>query len=127
MLKCNLFRKKAMDGLVDCIGELTYVNYVTEGIPLLFTGEMNYVSRFDFVVLQDFKIVNNNNEIVVSSFPLKIPFIGEGVAIQKVNIRDEEFSKVICDNFFIKDNYELTDPIRVSELKDLIFGNSKSG
>lgn len=127
MLKCDSFRKKAMDDLVYCIGESTDVEYVTEGIPLLFTGKINYVSQFDFVVLQNFKIVNNNNEIAVNPFPFKIPFIGEGIAIQKIKSNDKGSERVIYDNFFIKNDYNLTDPIRVSELKYLIFGNPKSG
>ena len=127
MLRCDSFREKAMDDLVQCIGKLTRVNYVIEGIPLLFTGEMNYVSRFNFVVLQDFKIVNNNNKIAVNPFPFEIPFIGKGIAIQKINIEDGGSNKVVYDNFFIKKDYNLTDPNGVLELKDLIFGNSKSG
>lgn len=127
MLKCDSFRKKAMDDLVHYIGELTQVEYVEEGIPLLFTGEMDHVLQFDSIILQDFKIVNNNNEIAVDPFPFQIPFIGEGIAIQKINIKDEGFSKTLYDNFFIRNDYNLTDPNKILELKDLIFGNLKSG
>ena len=127
MLRCDSFREKAMNDLVDCTGKIVYVNYVEAGIPSLAIGEMNQVSRFDFIMVQSTEIMEDNLRVIASALPSKIPFIGEGVAIQKVNIRDGKFSKVIYNNFFIKDNYELTDPIRVSELKYLIFGNSKSG
>ena len=127
MLKCDLFRKKAMDDLASRIGEVVYVNYVEKGMPSLAIGEMGHVSQFDFIMVQATEIIENNLRAINSAFPARIPFIGEGIAIQKINIRVEKFSKVIYDNFFIKDNYELTDPARVSELRDIIFGNPKSG
>ena len=127
MLKCDLFRKKAMNDLVHYIGKSTCVEYVTEGTPLLFTGKIDHVLQFDSIVLQDFKIVESNNKRTANSFPFKIPFIGEGIAIQKIKSNDEGSEKIIYDNFFIKNDYNLTDPIKVSDLKGLIFGNFQSG
>lgn len=127
MLKCNSFREKAMDDLADSVGETVYVNYVTKGIPLLTVGEMNYVSQFDFIIIKTLRIVRNNFKMIASTYPSKIPFIGEGVAIQKINITEETCDRIIYDNFFIKDDYRLIDPIRVSELKDLVFGDFKNG
>ena len=145
MLRCDSFRVKAMNDLVNCTGEIVYVNYVESGIPSLTIGKMKHVSRFDFIMVQATKIIEDNLRIIadasISKIPFmeddlraiasasrsKIPFIGEGVAIQKINIRGKKRNRAIYDNFFIKDDYELTDPVRVSELKDIIFGNFESG
>ena len=127
MLKCDSFREKAMNDLIDSVGETVYVNYVIKGIPLLTTGEMNYVSQFDFIIVKTLGIVRNNFKMIASTYPSKIPFIGKGVAIQKINIAEETHNRIIYDNFFIKDDYRLMDPIRVSELKDLVFGDFKNG
>lgn len=144
MLKCDSFRAKAMDDLANCTGKIVYVNYVEAGIPSLTIGEMNEVSQFDSITVQAAKIIEDNLRIIADASPSKIPFIendlraiastsrskipfiGEGIAIQKINVRDKKHSRTIYDNFFIKDNYELTDPALVSELKDIIFGNFKS-
>ena len=127
MLKCDSFREKAMNDLSDCTGEMVYVNYVTRGIPSLAVGEMNYILRFDFIIVRTVGTVKRHSKIIAGISPVKIPFIGEGIAIQKINIEGKKYDRVVYDNFFIKDDYRLADPVRVSELKDLIFGNFKSG
>ena len=127
MLKCNSFRERAMDDLVDSVGEMVHVNHVTKGVPLLTVGEMNHVSQFDFIIVKTLRIVRNNYRMIASAYPSMIPFIGEGAAIQKINITEETCDRTIYDNFFIKDDYRLTDPTGISELKRLIFGDFKSG
>ncbi|MCK4891749.1 MAG: hypothetical protein KAS78_03720 [Candidatus Pacebacteria bacterium] len=119
------FREEAMEALVDCIGEIVYVTYITTGMPLLAAGKMAHVSQFNFVVIKELKIVKDNLSIIVDVSNFKIPFIGNGVAIQKIN--NIECDEIVYDNFLIRNDYNLTDPKLVSELRGIIFGNSKSG
>ena len=119
------FRGKAMEALEDNVGGSVQAKYVVAGQPRLIAGKLQAVSRFEHIEIKSLDVVKRNshrgpNSFVVNTSPLKIPFIGIRIAIQKVE--NGENGKIIYDNFLIPDNYNLADFAGLSELAELLYG-----
>ena len=122
------FGERAMKALENNTGEGIQAKYVVAGRPQLVVGELESVSRFRFIMVRSLDVVEIGfhkgiNSITINTSPLKIPFIGIKIAIQRIE-KGWDDGEAIYDNFLIRDDYNLANPAKVLELAELLYGQN---
>lgn len=114
------FGEKSMEMLEGSIGNKAEIDFVVRKFPLSILGEIENVRRFRFVEVKNIGLLRPldlNLAPIVTRNHLKIPFVWPGLAIQKI-----EAEKILYDNFWIKNDYDQLNPLKVFELAEILFG-----
>jgi hypothetical protein len=109
-----------MKRLEENIGEEVEINLVFHKTPLSVMGKIKDVERFHFIKVKDINIVKPAGlhlADIAKESSIRIPFVWPGYAIQK--IKKEEILYEMC---LIEDSYNLTNPKKVLELAEIIYG-----
>ena len=96
--------QKYMEALKDNIGKRVKIEYVEYGVPQKEEGTLRNVEKYEWVEIEK----------------VRIPFVGYGVAIQKIL---GESNEVLYENSFISNSYDFRRDVSINLLRALSFGH----